>query len=109
MDIFFGSDDIQKLCSESRIMTKKLGAIGAKKLRARLEDLSTASVCADVRRGRPHPLKGDMLGFLALDLDGACRLVLEPADDPVPQHDEGGTDWGRVSSVRIIAIGDYHD
>ncbi|HIJ21784.1 MAG: hypothetical protein HON68_10265 [Gammaproteobacteria bacterium] len=45
----------------------------------------------------------------AVSLHGGIRLVFEPANIPVPCHDEGGINWLRVTKVRIIYIGDYHD
>lgn len=90
-------------------MQKKLGAPGARKLRARLADLMAATTMTDVKRGSPHPLKGDFAGCLALDLHGGMRLVVEPADDPVPKNDDGSIDWSSVAAVTVVHIGDYHD
>ena len=59
--------------------------------------------------GRPHPLKGDRAGQVALDLQGAKRLVFKPADDPIPYKDDGSIDWSKVTHVCIVFIGDYHD
>jgi proteic killer suppression protein len=59
--------------------------------------------------GRPHPLKGDRAGQLALDLAGGKRLVFEPIEDPIPQHQDGNIDWSKVTQVCIVFVGDYHD
>ena len=68
--------------------------------------------------GRPHPLKGDSeallrsadrAGQFAVDLEGAKRLVFEPANDPIPCNEDGSIDWSKVTHVCIVFIGDYHD
>ena len=43
-----------------------------------------------------------------MDLTGNMRLVFEAANDPVPTRDDGGLDWGSVTEVRILEVGDYH-
>ena len=59
--------------------------------------------------GRCHELKGSRKGQLSVDLDGPRRLILEPALNPLPVKDDGGLDWNRVSSVRILGVEDTHD
>jgi proteic killer suppression protein len=108
MDIIFSNEHLRRLCSEDRFATRQLGKGGARKLKSRLADLLSAVNVKELVTGRPHPLKGDRLGQLAVNLDGACRLVFEPADDPWPQTGDGAIDWGRVTSVRIVFVGDYH-
>lgn len=88
---------------------KKFGAVCAKKLRTRLADLQAAETLEDIVAGRPHPLERDRLGQFAIDLHGACRLVFESADEPVPTKDDGTIAWKQVTRVRIVFIGDYHD
>jgi proteic killer suppression protein len=90
-------------------MNKQLGKSGAKKLRARLADLQAAANMTQVKRGRPHLLEGRFKGCIALDLDGGKRLVLEAANEPNPRRDDESIDWSRVTTVRIVFIGDYHD
>jgi proteic killer suppression protein len=109
MDILYKDDALEKLCSQERVMNKKFGKIGAKKLRARLADLQAAEHMMQVKRGRPHLLKGDLKGCIALDLDSGNRLVLEAANKPLPRHDDQSIDWNRVTAVCVVFIGDYHD
>jgi proteic killer suppression protein len=58
---------------------------------------------------RCHELKGDRAGTLAVDLQHPYRLIFEPANDPVPSKADGGLDWTAVTSVRILAVEDYHE
>jgi proteic killer suppression protein len=108
VQIYFKDDDLRGLCQDPKVMQKKLGAPCATKLRARLADLMAAASMTEVKRGRPHPLKGDLSGCMALDLHGGNRLVIEPADNPVPSNADGSTNWSSVTSVTIVYIGDYH-
>lgn len=108
MDIVFENRNLQRLCEDERRMLRELGRAGAKKLKARLADLEAAQVVTDVKRGRPHPLKGESRGRLALDLDGGCRLVIEPVQAPPPETPDGAVDWSSVQDVRVVMIGDYH-
>lgn len=109
MDIFFADDDLEKLCSDVRTMSKKLGKPCSKKLVRRLSDLAAAAHVRELTAGRPHPLKGDRAGQFAVDLHGGVRLVFEPDHEPPPTKDDGSIDWSRVTAIRIVYIGDYHD
>lgn len=108
MVILFADHKLEQLCNTERTGRKKLGAGGARKLFSRLADLHAAATVDDLVAGRPHPLKGDRLGQFAVDLDGGRRRVFECANEPVPQHADGAIDWSRVTTVRIVYIGDYH-
>ena len=109
LDILFGSRELEALCYDERRQQKRLGAIGAKRLRSRLSDLDAAARVSDLVAGRPHPLTGDRAGEFALDLDGGRRLVFRPADVPPPVREDGSINWQSVTRVCITFIGDYHD
>ena len=109
MDITFSTAELQSICEESRLATRRLGHASARKLQARLADVLAAANCSELVAGRPHVLKGDRHGQLALDLAGAARLVLAVANNPIPQNDDGSIAWEEVSRVQVVFIGDYHD
>ena len=111
MDVLFKSKSLQKRCSLEKSRIKWLGKPAAKKLGRRLDDLKAASALEEMRYlpGRCHELKGDLEGLLAIDLAGAQRLLIEPADEPVPKKNDGGLDWSQVFQVRIMRVEeDYH-
>jgi proteic killer suppression protein len=54
-------------------------------------------------------LTGDRRGQLSLDLVHPYRLIIEPADDPVPCKADGGLDWSRVTAIRVLGVEDTHD
>lgn len=109
MEIDFKDGKLRDLCEKQQIARRKLGDACAHKLRSRLADLDAARVVTDLAAGRPHRLTRDRAGQFALDLAGGVRLVFAPANDPVPQTQDGSIDWSNVNAVRIEFIGDYHD
>lgn len=111
MDIVFAEPGLAQVCNDDKAAKRAYGAAGAKKLRTRLDDLAAASNLAVMQNlpGHCHELKGDLKGQLAVNLDGGRRLVFRPAHDPIPNKEDGGLDWSRVTAVCVTQIGDYHD
>lgn len=109
MDIDFQNKDLRKLCESDTHAQRKLGPDCAKKLRARLSDLEAAERVTDLVAGKPHPLAGDRDGQFALSLAGGARLTIVADHEPLPTDSHGKIDWSKVSKIRIVFIGDYHD
>ncbi len=109
MELTFATNKLRKLCETQSLAVKKLGDVGARKLRARLSDLQVAATPLELVAGRPHQLKGSDYGSIALDLDGGRRIVFEPTHKPIPMKPDQSIDWKKVTEVRILYIGDYHD
>lgn len=108
MDILFASEDLRELCEDERAAQRKLGKPVAKKLALRLTQLRAAPRLSDYTFGNPHPLKGDLAGCFGIWLDGGIRLVVRPADDPLPLLPDGGLDRRHVTIVRVEYLGNYH-
>jgi len=91
-------------------MTKTWGDRQAKVLRRRLDQLKAAENLSIMRDlpGRCHELTADRAGQLSLDLVHPMRLIVEPAVEPRPYKDDGGLDWSRVESIRVLEIEDTH-
>lgn len=109
MKISFLNADLEALCKQSKLATRKLGAESAKKLQRRLTELFAANVVTELPAGRPHPLLRDRLGQYAVDLHGGCRLVFKPTKRPPPARPDGSIDWAQVDEETIVEAGDYHD
>ncbi len=79
-------------------------------IRMRLDQLKAAETLEVMRKlpGRCHELTGNLQGYLSMDLDGPYRLLFQPADDPVPERDDGGMDWSRITAVCICGVEDTH-
>jgi len=109
MKVSYADENIEALCKHVKLATKKLGAESARKLQRRINELFAASVVLELAAGRPHPLKQERLGQYAVDLNGGCRLVFKPTQQPPPAKADGSIDWGQVRDITIIWTGDYHD
>lgn len=108
VDIFFADAAMEELCSTEKSARRALGRDGARKLVTRLADMRAARGVTELVAGHPEPLVGDRKGQVSVRLDGGRRLVFEPTD-PVPRGDDKAIVWSKVTSVRIVFIGDYHD
>lgn len=93
------------------MLVRKHGSLRAKRIGQRLDDLRAANVLEEMRSipGRCHELKGTRSGQLSLDLDHPYRLIFEPANHPVPRKDDGGLDWTRITTVKILGVEDTHE
>ncbi|MCV3211934.1 hypothetical protein OGM63_00065 [Plectonema radiosum NIES-515] len=111
MDIVFKDDKFEKECNNQRLLEKNQGAVRAKRIRRRLDDLRAADVLEDMRNlpGRCHELLYDRAGQLSLDLDHPYRLIFEPANESIPTKPDGGLDWKNVTAVKILGVEDTHE
>lgn len=111
MRIFFKTNRLKKICSESARSQKHLGAKGGRKLQQRMMELSAAENLSDISRlppARCHELTGDRAGQLSVDLEHPYRLLFVVGNDPRPKQKGGGLDWEGVTEIVIIEIADTH-
>jgi proteic killer suppression protein len=110
MEVVFKTDRLRRDCCDSARMQAQWGERRAKVLRRRLDQIAAVGTLADLRlvHSGTHELKGDRAGQISLDLDGAQRLIVEPAEDPPPRKPDGGLDWQRITAVRVLAVEDTH-
>jgi proteic killer suppression protein len=110
VDILFRSKKLETLCHDLSAATGTLGAPGAKKLFARIADLDATQVLAiaPVLPGHFHALTGDRAGQYAFHLSGGIRLVIEPANSPLPRLQDGSVNLQEITAIRVIYIGNYH-
>lgn len=111
LDIIFQSAKLRKEVNDQNLLIRRHGAVRAKKLRRRLDDMRAAPSLHDLRslpQTRCHELKGDRAGQLSVDLDHPYRLIFKPAP-PVPYKKDGGLKWTAVTAVIILGIEDTHD
>lgn len=111
MIIGFADSKFAREVNEEKRLVRAHGAIRAKLIRRRLDELRAADSLADLynlSRARCHELHGDRKGQLSVDLDHPYRLLFVPAE-PVPYRKDGGLDWTRVEAVVILGVEDTHD
>jgi proteic killer suppression protein len=111
LDILFASKTLEGLCHDEKLATRTLGALSARKLRTRLDDLVAAANLDQLRQlpGHFHGLTGARARQYALHLHGGHRLVIEPADNPLPLRGDGSLDLSHVVTLRVLLIGNYHE
>ncbi len=112
MVILFKTAKLEKECNNENLLVKRFGALRAKLLKRRLNELQAATsldVLRCLTQVRCHELKGNRKGQLSVDLDYPYRLVFEPANNPIPKKPDGGLDWNKVTMVRIIGVEDTHE
>jgi len=112
MVILFKTAKLEKECNNDNLMIKRFGTIKAKLLKRRLTELAAANALEDLRnlpQPRCHELKGNLKGYLSVDLDHPYRLIFEPANNPLPKKSDGGLDWTKVTEIRIIGMEDTHE
>lgn len=93
-------------------MTRKLGDQVAGRMKDLLFEIWSSDSLADLSRvpgARPHPLKGERSGQFAVDVTRSVRIVFEPDHDPLPSLPDGGIDRSKITRIRILFVGDYHE
>lgn len=114
MIILFTTKKLEKECNDERLLKRRYGIL-SKTIRRRLDDLDAASTMGTLKKlpqYQPkkacHELTADYKGCIALELSALCRLIIQPANNPVPRKDDGGLDWDKITSIRIIEVTNYH-
>ena len=114
MIILFSTKKLEKECNDDRLLVRRHGIL-AKTIRRRLDDLDAASTLGTLKklpqyqsRKACHELTAEYKGCIALALSGLDRLIIQPANDPVPLKQDGGLDWDNVTRIRIIEVTNYH-
>jgi plasmid maintenance system killer protein len=114
MDITFKNRKLQKELNEGAQLDKVHGALRAKKIRIRMKELRAARTLMDFWPPKSPPARchelsyGQRSGQLSVDLDHPYRLIFVPDHDPVPEREEGGLDWSKVTAVKILGVEDTH-
>ena len=112
MVILFKTAKLRKECNNENLMVRRFGYDRARLLKRRLAELAAATALEDMRnlpQARCHELKGNLKGYLSVDLDGPYRLLFEPANNPLPEKPDGGLDWSKVTEIQIIGVKDTHE
>lgn len=96
MELRYANGDLERVCTEARLMQKRLGADVAKKLQLRIKELERVQAVDDLLRGtgKWEQLKADRAGQWSARLDKKLRLIVEPDDND--------------QSAVIIEITNYH-
>lgn len=111
MIIHFRNNKLEKTFSSEKELTRSYGAEQARVIARRVSELKAARCLADLRtlpQLRAHELAGDRNGQISITIRHPYRLILLPANEPLPRLDDGGLNWSAVTEVTVIEIVDYH-
>ncbi len=110
MDIQFLQDDLRKVADSGRRPRKW----PQKRFDLYIQRLMTLKAANNLLEAKSAPGHLEELRHfpdchvLSLRLDDGKRLILEPANDPIPEHTDGSLDWAHVTAIQIVRIEDYH-
>ena len=111
MVIHFRNKKLEKVFSSEKELTRTYGAEQGRLLVKRMSVLRTVRCLADLRtlpQLHAHELKGDRAGQISITVRQPYRLILLPANEPVPRLADDGLDWAAVTEATLIEIVDYH-
>jgi len=111
MEILFKTRKLQKKMNSKAELVREYGKENAKVIMRRMMVLHAAECLADVPRRPPdrcHSLSGKRKGQYAVDAKHPYRIIIEPASNPIPLLEDGSIDTGRVTSIWILEVKDYH-
>lgn len=111
MEILFKTRKMQKRMNSEAELIREYGKENARVIMRRMIVLHAAECLADVPQRPPdrcHQLSGKRKGQYAVDAKHPYRIILEPANSPLPLLEDGSIDAERVTSIRILEVKDYH-
>lgn len=111
MQLYFVSTQLRKLCSSEKELVRRFGDRRGRVIARRLTELvalPALSLAYEVPHLRLHQLKAERDGQYAITVVDPYRLIVRPAENPVPRRDDGGIDPERVESLVVVEIVDYH-
>jgi len=111
MEILFKTRRMQKRMNSEAELVRAYGRENARIIMPRMLVLHAAECLADVSQRPPdrcHPLSGNRKGQYAVDAKHPYRIIMEPANNPIPLLEDGSIDTERVTSIRILEVKDYH-
>ena len=111
MLIHFRTSKLRKTFSTEKDLIRSYGAEQGRMLMRRVSELRAARCLADLRllpQLRAHELTGDRKGQISITVRQPYRLILLPANEPIPRLPDGGLDWLATTEVIVIEVVDYH-
>jgi hypothetical protein len=104
VELVFATVELRSICENRRRATAVIGADAARELSQRLADLMALATVADVADVFPADIIDRSPTERALRLKAGHDLIFCAGHVQVPIDEGGGTDWTRVSRIRITAL-----
>jgi proteic killer suppression protein len=108
VEILFTDEKARRSFSDQRELRRRWGAVGAKRITLRLQQMAAAPTLDDMRHlpGRCHALSGDRAGCFAVDVHQPHRLIFESTT--TADTEANPAEWSAIESVTILEVVDYH-
>lgn len=110
MEIAFETKKLAKILNSEKEIVRTFGAENGRKIMRRLLVLHNAPTLADVPATKPercHQLKQNLDELFAVYIEHPQRLIFKIAG-AIPRKPDGGIELGKVMSIVIHSIEDYH-
>jgi hypothetical protein len=104
VELAFATVELRSICENRRRATTVMGADGARELSQRLADLAALATVADLADLFLADIIDRSPTERALRLQAGHELIFCAGHVRVPTNEDGGTDWARVSRIRITAL-----
>ncbi len=111
MKIYFRTTKLERVFNSETRLYKKFGPQKGKIVKLRMAVLSEAETLAKIPHTKPyrrHLLSGEYEGMFSIDLKHPQRLIVKPANDPIPLKEDGGIDIDKVTEIEIFDVKDTH-
>ena len=111
MDIIF-SRGMEKNCQDRKSAVREWGPEQGRQIMRRIEELRDIQNLAQLwcfPAYRPHELTGDREGQISIDVKDPYRLIIIPANDPIPRKSDGGLDRESITKICIWEVVNTHD
>lgn len=108
IEIKFKSPRLQQLCESDKKLTAHFGAINARKIVRRLNEIEAAEslgMLVHYHIGRCHALTENRHGQFALDVEQPLRLIIAP----IFEDGQSWVDWPKIRKILVVEVTDYHD
>ena len=109
MEIAFSSKSLRDLCAEENIATEQLGKKSANMLQHRLNDIRAASCVNELPTGNPRVINNRKQDTYLIDLHDDICILICANHNKNPVTESNTIDWKKVSRVKVIKVGVYHD
>lgn len=110
MEIEFATRKLAKILNSEKEIVRNYGTENGRKIMLRMAVLANAPTLADVPTVPPtrcHQLTQNLDELFAVYVEHPQRLIFAVAA-PIPRKPDGGIDLGKVTSIIIRSIEDYH-
>ena len=104
VELAFATVELRGICENRRRATTVMGSEAARELSQRLADLAAFATVADLADLFPTDIIDRSPTERAVRLHAGHYLIFRAGHVQIPINEDGGTDWARVSRIRIIAL-----